>query len=147
MDLQEMLSCFHFHLAVDAISTSTLTKMQANAMRKIKKQLGLSRSATTPSSITLMSSTYHLSLNSTPELSAISVFQDPMITELGSLLSDDSYLRSQGIPSTAVALLQKARNSVSSVGRKQMTNQYRKVYREHSVETWKLQAESTHRTA
>ena len=34
-------------------------------------------------------------------LSVILVSQDPMITELGSLLSDDSYLRSQGIPSTA----------------------------------------------
>ena len=35
-----------------------------------------------------------------------------MIAELGSLLSDDSYLRSQHIRSTAAALLQKARNSV-----------------------------------
>ena len=47
-----------------------------------------------------------------------------------------TYLRSQGTSSTAVALLQKARNSVSLVGKRQMTNQCRKVYREHRVETW-----------
>ena len=136
-----MVSCFHYHLAVDTIPTSTLKKMQANAMRKIKKWLGLTRSTTT-------AIIHHLDVIDIPSiselhtkakltfLSAISVSQDPMITELETLLSDDSYLRSQGIPSTAVLLLQKARNSVSSVGKRQMTNQCRKVYREHRVETW-----------
>ena len=37
-----MVSCFHFHLALDTIPASTLKKMQPN-----KKWLGLTRSATT----------------------------------------------------------------------------------------------------
>ena len=94
-----LVPCFHYHLAVDTISTSTFKKMQANAMRKIKKWLDLTRSATTaivhhPDVIDIPSiSELHTKAKLT-FLSAISVSQDPMITELESLLSDDSYLRS-----------------------------------------------------
>lgn len=75
-------------------------------MKKIKKWLGLTRSATAaiilhPDVIDIPSiSELHTKAKLT-FLSVISVSQDPMITELGSLLSDDSYHRSQGIPSTA----------------------------------------------
>ena len=95
-----MVSCFHYHLAVDTIPTSTLKKMQANAVRKIKKWLGLTRGATTaiihhPDVIDIPAiSELHTKAKLT-FLSAISVSQDPMITELEALLSDDSYLRSQ----------------------------------------------------
>ena len=90
-----MVSCFHYHLAVDTIPTSTLKKMQANAVRKIKKWLGLTRGATTaiihhPDVIDIPAiSELHTKAKLT-FLSAISVSQDPMITELEALLSDDS---------------------------------------------------------
>ena len=132
---------FHFHLAVDTITTSTIKKMQTNAMRKIKKWLGLTRSTSTaivqhPDVIDIPSiSELHTKAKLT-FLSAIAVSQDPLITELGTLLSDESFLKSQGIPSTATLLLQKARNSVSSIKKRQLTNQCRQVHREHRVETW-----------
>ena len=129
---------FHFHLAVNTITTSTIKKMQTNAMRKIKKWLGLTRSTSTaivhhPDVIDIQSISELHTKAKHSFLSAISVSQDPLITELGTLLSDESFLKSQGIPSTATLLLQKARNSLSSIGKRQLTNQCRKVHREHRM--------------
>ena len=136
-----MVPSFHFHLAVDTIRASTIKKMQANAMRKIKKWLGLTRSTTTaiihhPDVIDIPSISELQTKAKLTFLSAISVSQDPMINELETLLSDDSFLRSQGISNAATLLLQKARISVSSIGKRQMSNQCRKVHRELRVETW-----------
>ena len=65
-----MVSCSHFHLALDTIPASTLKKMQANAMRRVRNDWASQEVLQQPSSITPMSSTYHLSLNSTPKLSS-----------------------------------------------------------------------------
>jgi hypothetical protein len=75
-------------------------------------------------------------------LSAINVSQDPsMITELGSLLTDKSFLINQGIPNASTQLLQKARDSVTSISKRQLSKQCKQVFRQHWLETWTTKLE------
>ena len=136
-----MVPSFHFHLAVNNITESTCNKMQATAMRKIKQWLGLTRSTTTaiihhPNVIDIPSILELRTKAKLVFLSSINTSQDPMITELGSLLADDSFLSSQGVPDASTLLLQKARNSIASIGKRQLSNHVKKVFRQHQLKTW-----------
>ena len=135
-----MVPSFHFHLAVNNITESTCNKMQATTMKKIKQWLDLTSSTTTtiihhPNGIDIPSILELRTKAKLVFLSTINTSQDPMITELGSLLTNKSFLSSQGIPD-ASTLLQKGRNSITSIGKRQLSNHGKKVFRQHGLETW-----------
>ena len=69
-------------------------------------------------------------------LSSVSTTQDPLISELTSLLTEDYFLRNQGIPNTASKFLERARSSIASINKHAMNYQCKKMFKEHRVETW-----------
>ena len=115
-----LVPSFHFLLAVDLISKSTISKLQKAAMRCIKSWLGLCRSTT----IAVIHHPDVLGVPYLPEfqtkarlnfLASISSSEDPFIQNLLPLTTNPCFLKRQGFPNEVGSILNLARNPISSI--------------------------------
>ena len=110
----------NFHLAVDAISRSSLHKMEALATKMLKRWLGLPRSATKailyhPHVLKCPQVSFMYKKSSLSYLVAIEGSSDNLVTELIPLLDSAVTRKHLGIPSECLDLLKTAGLSASSV--------------------------------
>ena len=104
-----LVTSFHFVMAVDPIPDSSIKKMQAAALRKIKQWLNLPRCFTS-------SALHHQNVINIPALSdlrtkakltflaSISTSQDPLIEEILLILSNEEYCKNHRIQPSSVDL-------------------------------------------
>ena len=141
ISLAQQVPSFHFLLAVDVISKSTVSKLQGRAMKCIKSWLGLCRSTT----IAVIHHPDVLGVPYLPEfrtkaklnfLASISSSQDPLIKNLSSLTTDQQFLSRQGFPDAVKGLLELARNSISSISRKTLGKACKAMFKKGISKNW-----------
>jgi len=125
---------FLFFFAVNPVTESTINKLQALALRKIKKWLNLPRSFTA-------SALYHPGVIDIPELSAlktkakltllasISTSQDPLIEEISGYFTNKSFCEALKVPSISCDILQKAKSSIASITTRSLNKECKRIHR------------------
>ena len=123
-----LVPSFHFVMAVDPIPETAIKKMQAVALRMIKRWLNLPRCFTTsalhhPNVIDIPSLSDLRSKAKLTFLAAISTSQDPVISKILSMLIDVEYCKSQRIQPCVVDLLQKVTSLIATISSRTLSNQ------------------------
>ena len=134
-----MVPSFHFALAVNPIPETAIKKMQAAALRMIKRWLNLPRCFTTsalhhPNVIDIPSLSDFRSKAKLTFLASISTSKDPVIEEILSILTDEDYCKNQKIQLSSVDLLLKARSSITTISSKTLNNYLKREFRQQVIE-------------
>ena len=140
-----LVPLFHFVLIMDLIPETAIKKMQAAALRMIKRWLDLPRCFTTsalhyPNVIDIPSISDLRSKAKLTFLASISTSQDPVMEEILSILTDEEYGKNQNIKPSSVDLLLKARSSVLTISSKTLRNQCKIELRQQVIDNLTVQS-------
>ena len=118
-----LVPSLHYKLAVNAVTKTTISKMNAMATKYVKKWLGLTRSTTVavvhhPAVLDIPFLHEYRTKAKLTYLSAVTLSSDPLIAEISSLALSNSFEKHQCISPETKAIYSLAKNSVNSITRK-----------------------------